>query len=265
MSSGWPVAVQSQLWGTASSPLSLAIERLRTYEPPEGYYLAFSGGKDSQTLYHLAQDAGVRFEAHYAVTTVDPPELLRFIRAHYPDVIWDRPERGMFRLIVDHGVPPTRLMRYCCGELKEDKGIGRCVVTGIRAEESRARAGRPMVEQCRTHAKRYLHPIIDWTARDVWTYHALRELPHCQLYDEGRSRIGCVMCPMGGTRGRVADVARWPSMAAMYLRACERANARRIARGDDMRWQSGLDMYNWWLYEPERVAEEQQGMFADGD
>lgn len=38
-----------------------------------GFYLAFSGGKDSQALYHVAELAGVRFEAHYALTTLDPP------------------------------------------------------------------------------------------------------------------------------------------------------------------------------------------------
>ena len=57
-----------------------AIDRLQTFEPPEGYYLAFSGGKDSQTIYHLAQEAGVKFDAHYNVTGIDPPELVYFIR-----------------------------------------------------------------------------------------------------------------------------------------------------------------------------------------
>ena len=30
--------------------VELAIMRLREFEPPEGYYLAFSGGKDSQCI-----------------------------------------------------------------------------------------------------------------------------------------------------------------------------------------------------------------------
>ena len=36
--------------------------------------VAFSGGKDSQTVYHLAEAAGVEFEAVYSATTIDPPE-----------------------------------------------------------------------------------------------------------------------------------------------------------------------------------------------
>ena len=41
-----------------------AIENLKLYEKtalrmhPDGYYLAFSGGKDSQVIFHLAQMAG---------------------------------------------------------------------------------------------------------------------------------------------------------------------------------------------------------------
>ena len=30
--------------------VAIAIQRLKTFEPPEGYYLAFSGGKDSQCV-----------------------------------------------------------------------------------------------------------------------------------------------------------------------------------------------------------------------
>ena len=41
-----------------------AIQRLKSFEPKDGYYLAFSGGKDSQCIYHLAKMAGVKFDAH---------------------------------------------------------------------------------------------------------------------------------------------------------------------------------------------------------
>ena len=72
--------------GELLDKVQLAIKRLKAFEPPEGYYLAFSGGKDSQAVYHLAKMAGVKFDAHYCVTSVDPPELVKFIKTHYPDV-----------------------------------------------------------------------------------------------------------------------------------------------------------------------------------
>ena len=230
------------LWGNR---VDVAIARLQSFEPADGYWLAFSGGKDSQVIYHLALAAGVKFEAHYSVTTVDPPELLRFIKAEYPDVIWDRPKKTMWQLIVDHGVPPTRVIRYCCQELKEDKGEGHIVVTGVRWQESGARSKRGMVEGCTKGHKSYVHPIIDWSADDVWQYHAWLGIPHCQLYDEGWKRIGCVLCPMN--RNNERDMARWPRIAANYLRACERVYQRRAARGDKMMWTSGDNMFDWWI------------------
>ena len=52
----------------------------KMYDPENGFYLAFSGGKDSQALYHIAQMAGVKFKAHFSPTTVDPPQLIRFMQ-----------------------------------------------------------------------------------------------------------------------------------------------------------------------------------------
>ena len=62
----------------------VAIERIKQYEPEEGYYVAFSGGKDSIVVYDLVKRAGVKHDTHFSVTTVDPPEVLQFIRNYYP-------------------------------------------------------------------------------------------------------------------------------------------------------------------------------------
>jgi len=61
----------------------------------------------------------VRFDAHFHQTTIDPPEVLQFIREHAILMsAWTKPKRSMFQMIVDHGTPPTRIIRYCCSELK---------------------------------------------------------------------------------------------------------------------------------------------------
>lgn len=79
----------TDLTGRCVDKVQTAIDRLKAFEPEDGYYLAFSGGKDSVCIKELAVMAGVKFDAHYSVTTVDPPELTRFILKHHPDVIWD--------------------------------------------------------------------------------------------------------------------------------------------------------------------------------
>lgn len=121
-----------------------AIDTLRFFEPKDGsgYYLAFSGGKDSVCIKALADMAGVKYEAHYHVTSVDPPELVRFVKAEYPDVAFEHPKDKtgkpitMWGLIRKKKYPPTRLARYCCAALKENGGIGRTTVTGVRWSES---------------------------------------------------------------------------------------------------------------------------------
>ena len=105
-----------------------AIKRLQLYEPKEGYYLCFSGGKDSVVIKALADMAGVQYDAHYNVTSVDPPELVRFIKKEYPEVEFDYPRdkdgnrETMWTLIPKRKMPPTRLVRYCCAVLKERGG-----------------------------------------------------------------------------------------------------------------------------------------------
>ena len=131
---------QMNIYG--NTKVEQAIKRLKLFEPPEGYYLAFSGGKDSVVVKALADMAGVKYDAHYRHTSVDPPELIRFIKDAHPDVAIEFPRDKdgkritMWNLIPKRSMPPTRIVRYCCKELKEDGGNGRFKVTGVRWDES---------------------------------------------------------------------------------------------------------------------------------
>lgn len=130
---------QIDLMGNTIDKVQTSIARLRAFEPEEGYYLAFSGGKDSVVIKALADMAGVKYDAHYNATTVDPPELVRFIKQEHPDVSFERPEKTMRQLIISKKAPPTRLQRYCCQKLKETHGVGRVTMTGVRWAESKGR------------------------------------------------------------------------------------------------------------------------------
>lgn len=72
-----------------SAKAKKAIERLKAFEPADGYYLAYSGGKDSDCIKILAQCAGVKFEAVHNLTTVDAPETVRYVQSQ-PDVRIDK-------------------------------------------------------------------------------------------------------------------------------------------------------------------------------
>lgn len=126
-----------------------SIDRIKTFVPEEGYYLAFSGGKDSVVCNALLDMANVKYDSHYRITTVDPPELFNFIRKSHPEVSRDIPRYGsrrgpewegkpitMWNLIPWKLMPPMRNVRYCCEFLKEDGGDGRMTITGVRWAES---------------------------------------------------------------------------------------------------------------------------------
>lgn len=239
--------------------VKIAIERLKEYEPPEGYYLAFSGGKDSQTVYELAKMAGVKFDAHMNLTSVDPPEVIEFVKKNYPGVELHRPQKTMFQLIIENKTPPTRLMRYCCREIKEVGGSGRFVITGIRAQESTKRVKRRMVEVCmRDNTKRYIHPIFDWSESDVWDFIKSRKLPYCKLYEEGWKRIGCLACPMASEKEREFHLQRYPQIRKAYLRAFEIMLQK---REDKKGWQTPEEVMHWWIYGQEKIPEGQFSIF----
>lgn len=127
---------------TLIEKVKTAIERLKSYEPEtEPYYLCYSGGKDSDCIRILAELAGVKHDIVHNLTTVDAPETIQYIKS-VPNVIIDeaRYEDGthktMWNLIVNKKIPPTRLKRYCCSELKEQGGKFRIKITGVRWSES---------------------------------------------------------------------------------------------------------------------------------
>jgi phosphoadenosine phosphosulfate reductase len=205
------------LWGMEDKE-KIAIERLKTFEPPEGFYLAFSGGKDSIVIYDLAVKSGVKFDAHYHITGIDPPDLYYFIRDKYPSVERTRPETTIWKLIQKKKMLPTRLVRYCCEYLKERGGSGRMIITGIRQMESVKRSGRRMLEPCfRDKSRHFLNVIIEWSETDVWEYIHKHNLEYCKLYDEGWKRIGCLGCPM--CTNKMKGLERYPKFKKLYDRA----------------------------------------------
>lgn len=255
-----------------------AIEWLRLFCPPEGYYLAFSGGKDSQCIYHLAEEAGVKFDAHYNQTGVDPPSLIYFMREHYPDVIVEPYEKSMWQLIKEHRMPPLRTVRFCCRYLKERGGQGRIVLVGVRAAESRSRAagygmvtvrarrrqdrlysfdpeqGRQLVRSCPSGGKVVLSPIFAWTDQDVWAFIRSRNLSYCELYDEGFKRLGCIGCPMAKRKTREMGFARWPKFKDAYIRTFDAILADPSIQGRDFRskFANGRELFDWWINDAAR-------------
>lgn len=254
---------------------------LKVYKQP--LVVTTSGGKDSSVCVALAERAGIPFDVMHNHTTADAPETVYFVRdemrrlelkgikcdVNYP--VYKGVRTSMWQLIPQKLMPPTRHVRYCCAILKERGGAGRFITTGVRWEESPSRrenrgiyeAGRKVVlnndnddrrrlfENCRLQAKRVCNPIIEWTDADVWDYIGSEHLTLNPLYQCGFSRVGCIGCPMAGTKGRQKEFARYPRYQHNYILAFDRMLKERERRGKMQgSWNMGTtgeDVFHWWM------------------
>ena len=152
-------------------------------------YLAYSGGKDSVTLGHLAGevpnlpylygDDELLYDDHIAFVAAQPVMPLlsqapQLWHKPWPDLTarqW-RP-RPPFAPIV----PSVRTYAYV-------QGYDACLV-GLRRSEAQYRAqllaGR--FDYVSRYGLRNYAPLRDWSHLDVWAYIHSRDLPYCPVYD----------------------------------------------------------------------------------
>ena len=267
---------------TAIERLKMASEMsLRLYKQP--LVITYSGGKDSDVLLHLAGRSGIPYEVLHSLTTADAPETVWHVRNIFRRLelanvkctidTHRTPDGGnvtMWNLIPRKLIPPTRLVRYCCAELKEGGGKGRWIATGVRWEESQKRKSRGvmealhkskdkrltlmndndeshmMMENCQLKGTRTINPIIDWAESDVLDYASDEKICMNPLYECGWKRVGCIGCPMAG-KHRNTQFKRYPKIKAAYIRAFDRMLAERQKRDLPCDWQTGEDVMHWWM------------------
>lgn len=238
------------------------------YDSDDGFYLAFSGGKDSQVLYHIAKMAGVKFKAHMNLTSIDPPEVIRFVKRNYPDVELIKPTMSIYDMAKKKGVLPTMQIRWCCAGFKEMSGAGKVTLIGIRKAESTRRSKREEIEissrkfsgnfdQWEEHKEKMVtcvngkdkilvSPIIYWTERDVWNFLNSNKIEHCNLYDNGYKRIGCILCPMSSHRQKIREIKDYPHVARNWKKTIEWLRINKWSKTEQL--SENADMaFDWWI------------------
>lgn len=235
--------------------------------PSDGYFVGFSGGKDSQVLLDLVKRSGVPFKPYYSVTTNDPPENLYFIRAFYPEVTFIHHHPNLYSLISTKGLP-TIFHRWCCHLFKEGAGVGNVVLTGVRREESKKRASYPTVvvrSRRKEHTDRttqysidhlteshhdcikgqdkiMIYPLADWTSTDIWVYIAENKLPVNPCYKLS-GRVGCMFCPFANEQQITFYEKTYPLFHQLLLSNLQKFLDK---RGGDYKLQSTIEFYEWW-------------------
>ena len=229
-----------------------AINFLQKNEPSEGYLLAFSGGKDSVVLRWITEQAGVKFQAFYNITTIDPPEVRRFVRRHYPDTVEVRPKLSFWRLIEKKKCLPFKQMRFCCYYLKENNRFteNRTVLIGNREEESPKRKKQSRIRQ--VHGRVLLEPIRYFSTEEIWEIIEENNLPYLSIYENRKcARVGCVLCPYQTYKNKLLSMVEyprfWKTLRIVWRRIWKTISEKRKERYHQYGIVSPDDYIDWWV------------------
>ena len=104
------------------------------------------------------------------------------------------------------------LRKACCG-IRKMEPLERALkgkeawITGLRREQSGARADVPLVDSSEPRTK--INPLANWTWGDVWHYISQNKVAYNPLHDQFFPSIGCEPCTRAISLGEDFRSGRW--------------------------------------------------------
>lgn len=210
-------------------------------------WVAWSGGKDSTAVAHLAAAAWPRIPLVHFDSGLDFPENIAYMDEVAASRGW-RLERiragdGLAAMAAagtwghehadpEHGVAAALAAYWqvitAGPSAAAQARFGDRMLTGLRAEESAKRARS--LSRAAGHATlagglRAWSPVGHWRTGDIWAYHAAHEIPENPVYTRLREmgaperalRLGFVAGAEGASGGRIMWLRRgWPDLYEQY-------------------------------------------------
>lgn len=172
--------------------------------------VAFSGGKDSLVVLHLALNVNPEIAVIFNNTTVNFPETVKYIKNLQQEWGFDlhmtRHKTPFLKTVKEKGWA-SHEDRWCCRPYKdrpafrflEEKGFDAEITGTTRTESIYRRSLTPFRLPKKGHLQIIrINPIYDWNQWEVWMYIKENGLPYNPLYDMKYRRIGCWCCPLNG-------------------------------------------------------------------
>ena len=104
-------------------------------------------------------------------------------------------------------------LRKACCNIRKMEPLERALIgkkawiTGLRREQSGARADVPLIDTSEARTK--INPLANWTWGDVWHYIQLNQVAYNPLHDAFFPSIGCEPCTRAISLGEDFRAGRW--------------------------------------------------------
>lgn len=190
-----------------------------------GFITSF--GKDSMVVHHLLKQHDISdIEIIWVIPPFLPDETIEFaenvidkwdIDLHRYKSIYAKNDKFMEDVVKgDNGIMPLyeRDPESCC-QIFKVKPVRRAVkelnlnawFSGLRGTESEKRSKYTKKWKQGKNNVVKLHPILNWTEKEVWKYIEKHDIPYLPWYDKGYRSLGCEPCSSPG--GKTERAGRW--------------------------------------------------------
>lgn len=160
----------------------------------------WTGGKDSTVLLHIARSVfgtELKFPILYLNTQLDFQEVYDFIDRYDKEwglnliTVKTTPE-----MMQEYNALPTQKDRVVMASMFKIDLLKKAVqeyslpalVIGIRRDEHPERINEQYLSPREDHVR--VHPLLDFTEKDIWDYTHEHNVPYISLYDKGYRSLG---------------------------------------------------------------------------
>ena len=186
---------------------------------------ANSLGAEDVVIAHLVQALNIDIPAFVLETGRLNPETLALMdtmKAKLGDkfTIFTPNNEAVIQFVAKEGLDPMyrsiELRKACC-HIRKMEPLDRALagktawVTGLRREQSGARAEVPLLDEADLTSKGRVkfNPLANWTWGDVWHYIIVHKVAYNPLHDQFFPSIGCAPCTRAISLGEDFRAGRW--------------------------------------------------------
>jgi phosphoadenosine phosphosulfate reductase len=186
---------------------------------------ASSLGAEDVVITHLINSLDLDIPVFVLETGMLHPETLALLEktqatSKVPVTVYRPKNEAVIQFVTREGkdamYKSIDLRKACCGirkmePLERALAGKRAWVTGLRREQSNARAEVPLIEaseEAKT-ARVKFNPLANWTWGDVWHYIKQNNVAYNPLHDQFYPSIGCAPCTRAISLGEDFRAGRW--------------------------------------------------------